>query len=55
MCVDLCGDKETENIPVIATHSYGDWVVTTKKRIGKVEGFCMIALYVAYAIYIVIR
>ena len=45
--IDLC---------VLIVFTVCVWIfAATKKRIGKVEGFCMIALYVAYAIYIVIR
>ena len=45
--IDLC---------VLMVFTVCVWIfAATKKRIGKVEGFCMIALYVAYAIYIVIR
>ena len=32
------------------------WIFAgTKKKIGRVEGFCMVAFYAAYAIYIIIR
>ena len=32
------------------------WIFAgTRKKIGKIEGFCMIALYAAYAVYIIIR
>ena len=45
--IDLC---------VLIVFTVCVWIfAATKKRIGKVEGFCMIALYAAYAIYIVIR
>ena len=45
--IDLC---------VLIVFTVCVWIfAATKKRIGKVEGFCMIAFYVAYAIYIIIR
>ena len=45
--IDLC---------VLMVFTVCVWIfATTKKRIGKVEGFCMIAFYAAYAIYIIIR
>ena len=32
------------------------WIFAgTKKKIGKMEGFCMVAFYLAYAVYIIIR
>jgi cation:H+ antiporter len=32
------------------------WIFAgSKKKIGRVEGFCMVALYAVYAIYIIIR
>ena len=32
------------------------WIFAgTKKKIGKIEGFCMVAFYLAYAVYIIIR
>ncbi|HCW28422.1 MAG TPA: sodium:proton exchanger, partial [Roseburia sp.] len=32
------------------------WIFAgSKKKIGRVEGFCMVALYAAYAVYIIIR
>ena len=31
------------------------WIFAgTKKKIGKIEGFCMVAFYLAYAVYIII-
>ena len=27
----------------------------TKKKIGRAEGLCMVALYAAYAVYIIVR
>ena len=45
--IDLC---------VLMVFTVCVWIfAATKKRIGKVEGFCMIALYAAYAVYIIIR
>ena len=45
--IDLC---------VLIVFTVCVWIfAATKKRIGKVEGFCMIAFYAAYAIYIIIR
>ena len=30
------------------------WIFAgTRKKIGKIEGFCMVALYAAYAVYII--
>ena len=32
------------------------WIFAgTKKKIGKIEGFCMVTLYAAYTVYIIIR
>ena len=32
------------------------WIFAgTKKKIGRVEGFCMVAFYAVYAIYIIVR
>ena len=32
------------------------WIFAgTKKKIGKIEGFCMVVFYLAYAVYIIIR
>ena len=32
------------------------WIFAgTKKKIGRIEGFSMVALYVIYAVYIIIR
>ena len=32
------------------------WIFAgSKKKIGRVEGFCMVALYAVYAVYIIIR
>lgn len=32
------------------------WIFAgTKKKIGKIEGFCMVAFYLAYAVYIIVR
>ena len=45
--IDLC---------VLMVFTVCVWIfAATKKQIGKVEGFCMIALYAAYAVYIIIR
>ena len=45
--VDLC---------VLIAFTVCVWIFAgTRKKIGKAEGFCMVALYVAYAAYIIIR
>ena len=45
--IDLC---------VLMVFTVCVWIFAgTRKKIGKVEGFCMIALYAAYAVYIIIR
>ncbi len=45
--IDLC---------VLMVFTVCAWIFAgTRKKIGKVEGFCMIALYAAYAVYIIIR
>ena len=45
--IDLC---------VLIVFTVCVWIFAgTKKKIGRVEGFCMVAFYAAYAIYIIIR
>ena len=45
--IDLC---------VLIVFTVCVWIFAgTKKKIGKIEGFCMIALYAAYAVYIIMR
>ncbi|MCI5640419.1 MAG: calcium/sodium antiporter [Lachnospiraceae bacterium] len=45
--IDLC---------VLIVFTVCVWIFAgTKKKIGKIEGFCMVAFYAAYAVYIVIR
>ena len=45
--IDLC---------VLMVFTVCAWIFAgTRKKIGKIEGFCMIALYAAYAVYIIIR
>ena len=45
--IDLC---------VLIVFTVCVWIFAgTKKNIGRIEGFCMVALYAAYAIYIIIR
>ena len=45
--IDLC---------VLIVFTVCVWIFAgTKKKIGRVEGFCMVAFYAAYAIYIVVR
>ena len=49
----------TENIIdrcVLIAFTVCVWIFAgSKKKIGRVEGFCMVALYAAYAVYIIIR
>ena len=45
--IDLC---------VLIVFTVCVWIFAgTKKKIGRVEGFCMVAFYAAYAIYIIVR
>ena len=45
--IDLC---------VLIVFTVCVWIFAgSKKKIGRIEGFCMVALYAAYAIYIIIR
>ena len=45
--IDLC---------VLIAFTVCVWIFAgSKKKIGRVEGFCMVALYAAYAVYIIIR
>ncbi len=45
--IDLC---------VLIVFTVCVWIFAgTKKKIGKIEGFCMVAFYAAYAVYIIIR
>ena len=45
--IDLC---------VLIVFTVCVWIFAgTKKKIGRVEGFCMVAFYAVYAIYIIIR
>ena len=45
--IDLC---------VLIAFTVCVWIFAgTRKKIGKIEGFCMVALYAAYAAYIIIR
>ena len=45
--IDLC---------VLIVFTVCVWIFAgTKKKIGKIEGFAMVALYAIYAVYIVIR
>ncbi len=45
--IDLC---------VLIVFTVCVWIFAgTRKKIGRIEGFCMVALYVAYAVYIIIR
>ena len=45
--IDLC---------VLIVFTIFVWIFAgTRKKIGKIEGLCMVALYAAYAIYIIIR
>ena len=45
--IDLC---------VLIVFTVCVWIFAgSKKKIGKIEGFCMVALYAAYAVYIIIR
>ena len=45
--IDLC---------VLIAFTVCVWIFAgSKKKIGSVEGFCMVALYAAYAVYIIIR
>ena len=45
--IDLC---------VLIVFTVFVWIFAgTKKKIGKIEGFCMVALYAAYTVYIIIR
>ena len=45
--IDLC---------VLIAFTVCVWIFAgSKKKIGRVEGFCMVALYAVYAIYIIIR
>ena len=45
--IDLC---------VLIVFTICAWIFAgTKKKIGRAEGLCMVALYVAYAVYIIVR
>ena len=45
--IDLC---------VLIVFTVCVWIFAgTKKKIGRVEGFCMVAFYAVYAIYIIVR
>ena len=45
--IDLC---------VLIAFTICAWIFAgTKKKIGRVEGLCMVALYAAYAVYIIVR
>ena len=45
--IDLC---------VLIVFTVFVWIFAgTKKKIGKIEGFCMVALYAVYTVYIIIR
>ena len=45
--IDLC---------VLIVFTVCVWIFAgSKKKIGRIEGFCMVALYAAYAVYIIIR
>ena len=45
--IDLC---------VLVAFTVCVWIFAgTKKKIGRIEGLCMVALYAVYAVYIVIR
>ena len=45
--IDLC---------VLIAFTVCVWIFAgTKKKIGKIEGFAMVAFYAAYAVYIIIR
>ena len=45
--IDLC---------VLIVFTVCVWIFAgTKKKIGRIEGFCMVALYAVYAVYIIIR
>ena len=45
--IDLC---------VLIVFTICAWIFAgTKKKIGRVEGLCMVALYAAYAVYIIVR
>ena len=45
--IDLC---------VLIAFTVCVWIFAgSKKKIGRVEGFCMVALYAVYAVYIIIR
>ena len=45
--IDLC---------VLIVFTVCVWIFAgTKKKIGKIEGVCMVAFYAAYAVYIIIR
>ena len=45
--IDLC---------VLIVFTVCVWIFAgTRKKIGKIEGVCMVALYAAYAVYIIIR
>ena len=45
--IDLC---------VLIVFTVCVWLFSgTRKKIGKIEGLCMVALYAAYAVYIIIR
>ena len=45
--IDLC---------VLIVFTICAWIFAgTKKKIGRAEGLCMVALYAAYAVYIIVR
>lgn len=45
--IDLC---------VLIVFTVCVWIFAgTKKKIGRIEGFAMVALYAVYAVYIIIR
>ena len=45
--IDLC---------VLLAFTVCAWIFAgTKKKIGRTEGFCMVALYAVYAVYIIVR